>query len=66
MRPGDGEVPKMLARLYHRAGEPLKAITELEQHIERNPGECLPGQGGVPDQLFLRLSRDCSGSLHLE
>eukprot|EP00983_Pelagomonas_calceolata_P028913 907120-Pelagomonas_calceolata.AAC.2 len=38
MRPGDGEVPKMLARMYHRAGEPLKAIAELEQHIERNPG----------------------------
>lgn len=38
MRPDDGEVPKMLARLYHRAGDPLKAIAELEQHIERNPG----------------------------
>jgi len=38
MRPGDGEVPKMLARMYHRAGDPLKAIAELERHIEKNPG----------------------------
>ena len=38
MRPGDPEVPKMLARLHHGQGSPAKAIAVLEKHLEEHPG----------------------------
>eukprot|EP00967_Tisochrysis_lutea_P012008 scaffold13513_cov22-Tisochrysis_lutea.AAC.1 len=55
MRPGDGEVPKMLARMYHRAGEPLKAIAELEQHIERNPDNFDMTDVNILAELYMQL-----------
>lgn len=39
-RPGDPEVPKMLARLHHQAGQPLRAIQVLEAHMEAYPSAC--------------------------
>lgn len=38
LRPGDGEVPKMAARLHHRLGAPQKAMSVLEAHMEAHPG----------------------------
>lgn len=38
MRPGDPEVPKMVARLHHRMGNPNKASEVLERHMREHPG----------------------------
>ncbi|GAB4822338.1 hypothetical protein N2152v2_009384 [Parachlorella kessleri] len=39
IRPDHPEVPKALARLYHRAGQAAKAMTVIESHMERHPGQ---------------------------
>ena len=36
-RPGDGEVPLMVARLFHRLKQPEKACLALEKHISSFP-----------------------------
>lgn len=42
LRPGDGEIPKMLARLFHRVNQPDRAIAALEQHLNVSPRVQLP------------------------
>ena len=37
MRPGDMEVPKMLARLYHHLEQPDRATAVLERHLREHP-----------------------------
>ena len=52
LRPGDVEVPKMVARLYHRMGQQPQAIEALEQHMKEHPGVyvCRVGEGGQGDE----------------
>ncbi len=38
LRKGDGEVPKMVARLYHRMALPHRAMEVLEKHMRDCPG----------------------------
>lgn len=38
LRPGDPEVPKMLARLHHTMKAPNRAMQVLEEHMEAHPG----------------------------
>ncbi len=46
-RPGDPEVPKMLARVNHRMGNAQAAIEVLEKYLQDHPG----GQAGPLAEL---------------
>ena len=39
-RVGDPEVPKMVARLYHRMGQAVQAIETLEAYLQQHAGGC--------------------------
>lgn len=50
MRPDHSEVPKALARLYHRTGQPHKAVLALQSHISDYPHQAswLHGRRSAP------------------
>jgi Tetratricopeptide repeat len=52
-RPGDPEVPKMLARMHHRAGEAPKAIAVLERHMAMHPEQTDLTHVNILAELFM-------------
>lgn len=38
-RPDHSEVPKALARLFHRTGQAAKAVQVLQAHLSNFPGQ---------------------------
>lgn len=45
-RPDHGEVPKALARLYHRSGQPQRAVAVLQAHLTAYPAQARAGRAG--------------------
>ncbi|KAG2491648.1 hypothetical protein HYH03_010018 [Edaphochlamys debaryana] len=52
-RPGDPEVPIMLARLHHHRSEPLKAIQVLEAHVRDHPTAVNLTQINILAELYM-------------
>ncbi len=57
LRPGDSEVPKMVARLHHRMGQPSRAMEALEKHMKDFPGAWRCGGSALSHALPSSLCR---------